>query len=126
MNENKLSKIIIGAAIEAHRELGGPGLLEDIYEEAMCHELKLQKVPVGRQLHYPVMYKNVKLARPLILDVLVGDLVIVESKAVDEIHPVHKAQLLTYLRITGKKLGLLINFGEETVAKGIHRAVNGL
>lgn len=126
MNENEVSKIIIGAAIEAHEELGGPGLLEDIYEEALCHELKALGVDVQRQVHLPIMYKGVQLARPLILDLLVEDVVIVEVKAVDQIHAVHKAQLLTYLRLKGRKLGLLINFGEAVVSKGVHRVVNGL
>ncbi len=126
MNENELSKLIVGAAIEAHRELGGPGLLEDVYEEALCHELNRKGLQVQRQVRLPILYKGEELARPLILDVVVEDMVIVEAKAVDQVHPVHKAQLLTYLRIANKKLGLLINFGEAIVSKGIHRVVNGL
>lgn len=126
MTENELSKIIIGAAIEAHRQLGGAGLLEDVYEEALCHELESQGILVARQLSVPVTYKGKRLKKPLTLDVLVGDKVIVETKACEKYNPLFGAQLLTYLRLSGKKLGLVINFGEERVSNGIHRVVNGL
>jgi GxxExxY protein len=126
MTENELSHKIIGCAIEVHRELGGPGLLESIYEDALCNELRNNQLEVKRQLHVPVMYKGARLSRDLILDVLVNDLIIVEIKAVDEVHAVHKSQLLTYLRVANKKLGLLINFGSAYLRKGVHRVVNGL
>jgi GxxExxY protein len=126
MTENELSNVIIGAAIEVHKELGGPGLLEDIYEEALCLELADRGLQVQRQVPVPVMYKGRRLKKPLVLDVLVMDKVIVEVKAVEAIIPVFKAQLLTYLRLADKKLGLLINFGEVKVSEGIHRVVNNL
>ncbi len=126
MDENQTSHAIIGAAIEVHRELGGPGLLEDIYEEALCHELKLRGLEVVRQKAVPVLYKNLEVKRPLILDILVNDKVIVEVKAVEECNPLFSAQLLTYLRLTKNKLGMLINFGEKQVSEGIQRVVNGL
>ena len=126
MTENELSRVVIGAAIEVHRELGGPGLLEAIYEEALCAELDLRGIPVKRQIEVPVNYKGRRLERTYRLDVLVADLVIVEVKAVESIHPIHQAQLLTELRITGQRLGLLINFGQQTIKEGIKRVVNGL
>ena len=126
MTENELSNRIIGAAIEVHKELGGPGLLEDVYEECLCDELLLRNIPVGRQIPVPIVYKGKKLKKPLTLDVLVGDKVIVEAKAADKHNPIFEVQLLTYLRLTGKKLGLVINFGEKRIADGIRRVVNGL
>lgn len=126
MTENELSKAIIGAAIEVHRELGGPGLLEDVYEECLCEEMSLRGLKVGRQMDVPLVYKGKKLAKPLKLDVLVGEKVIVEAKAAKENNPIFEAQLLTYLRLTGLKLGLVINFGLGKVADGIRRVVNGL
>ncbi|MBM3860304.1 MAG: GxxExxY protein [Verrucomicrobia bacterium] len=126
MSENELSNLIIGAAIEVHKELGGPGLLEDIYEEALCQELVSRGLRVERQVPVPVMYKGRRLKRPLVLDILVEDKVIIEVKAVEKTIPVFGAQLLTYLRLSGKKLGLLINFGETRVSEGIQRVVNHL
>ncbi|MCX6997103.1 MAG: GxxExxY protein [Kiritimatiellaeota bacterium] len=126
MTENELSNIVIGAAIEVHKELGGPGLLEDIYEEALCLELVDRGLQVARQVQLPVLYKGRRLKKPLVLDILVVDKIIVEVKAVDKIIPVFNAQLLTYLRLAGKKLGLVINFGEIRVSEGIHRVVNNL
>ena len=125
-SENDLSREIIGAAIEVHKELGGPGLLEDMYEEAFEHELQLRGLNVKRQCGMKVTYKGKQLKKRLVLDLLVEDLVVVENKAVAIYLPVFEAQLLTYLRQTQKKLGLVINFGEERVRQGIHRVVNGL
>ncbi len=126
MTENELSHIIIGAAIEVHRELGGPGLLESIYEEALCAELALRGLYVERQVDVSVIYKGIRLEKTFRLDVLVNGLVIVEAKAVEQVIPIHLAQCLTQLRITGKKLGLVINFGERFLKDGINRVVNGL
>lgn len=126
MDENEISHLIIGAAIEAHKELGGPGLIEDIYEEAFCHEMQIRGLQVERQKPVPVIYKGKKLKKPLFLDILVNDKVIVEAKAVEKYNPLFAAQLLTYLRLTGKKLGLVINFGEIFLKNGIHRVVNNL
>ena len=126
MTENELSKVIIGAAIEVHKELGGPGLLEEIYEEALCLELVDRGLRVQRQMQVPVLFKGRRLKKPLVLDILVEDKVIIEVKAVEQINPRFNAQLLTYLRLAEKKLGLLINFGEIRVSEGIHRVVNSL
>jgi GxxExxY protein len=124
--ENEISHKIIGAAIEVHRILGGPGLLEGIYESCLCHELALRGFKVQRQLAVPVNYKGSVVRDPLYIDILVEGLVIVEVKATEKLHPIHDVQLLTYLRLTGYKLGLLVNFGQEYVKDGIRRVVNGL
>jgi GxxExxY protein len=126
MNENEISRIIIGAAIEVHRELGGPGLLEDVYEEALAEELRLRGLRVERQLPVRLVYKGRVLHRPLRLDMKVENLVLVDNKAVTEWNPVFEAQMLTYLRLTKLRLGLVINFGERYVKNGIYRVVNGL
>lgn len=124
--ENEISYEIIGAAIEVHRSLGGPGLLESIYESSLCHELTLRGLQIQKQVTIPVKYKNTVVRDPLCLDILVQDKVIIEIKATEKEHAIHQAQLLTYLRLTGMKLGLLINFGRKSVKDGIHRIVNGL
>lgn len=125
MTENELSHIIIGGAIEVHRELG-PGLLEDLYEEALCFELQHRGVHVDRQVNIPVIYKGKVLAKLYRIDVLVDDKVIVECKSVELDHPIHCAQCLTHLKLTRKQLGLVINFGQPILKNGIHRVVNGL
>ncbi len=126
MTENEISKVIVDAAIEVHRELGGPGLLESVYEEAMVEELTRRGLKVERQLQVPIIYKGKQLASPLRLDLKVNGLVLVDNKAVAELNPIFEAQMLTYLRLTKLKLGLVINFGERYVKNGIHRVVNGL
>jgi GxxExxY protein len=124
--ENELSNRIIGAAIEVHRTLGGPGLLESIYEAALCRELTLQGFSIQRQKPVQVSYKGEIIKDPLFVDILVNDKVVVEVKATEKNYPVYEAQVLTYLRLTGIKLGLLINFGYSYVSDGISRVVNGL
>ena len=126
MTENEIAKIIVDAAIEVHRELGGPGLLEDIYEEALAEELRLRGLKVERQLPVRITYKGRVLSKPLRLDMKVEGLVLVDNKAVTEWNPIFEAQMLTYLRLTGLKLGLVVNFGEQFVKNGVHRVVNGL
>ncbi|MCG8586895.1 MAG: GxxExxY protein [Pirellulales bacterium] len=126
MDENSISREIIGAAIEVHTVLGGPGLLESVYEESLCYELQLRGIEVERQIEVPVVYKGHRLSTYLRLDVLVGGLVIVECKATEEDHPIHQAQCLTHLRLTDKRLGLVVNFGQKLVKDGIHRVVNNL
>ena len=126
MTENEISKVIVEAAIEVHRELGGPGLLESVYEEAMVEELTRRGLTVERQLQVPLVYKGKQLANPLRLDLKVNGLILVDNKAVTEWNPIFAAQMLTYLRLTKLKLGLVINFGEQYVKNGIHRVVNGL
>ena len=106
--------------------MGGPGLIEDIYEESMDEELRLKGMLVERQLPVRLSYKGRILQKPLRLDMKIGGLVLVDNKAVHERHPVFEAQMLTYLRLTGLKLGLVINFGERYVKNGIYRVVNGL
>mgnify|MGYP002085349896 CR=1 FL=1 len=121
MDEDEISRQIVTAAIEVHRTLGGPGLLESVYEEALCWELNVQ-----RQAHVPIFYKGRQLASPLRLDLLVADKVIVEVKATTEYNTLFEAQALTYLRLTGLKLALVVNFGDRLVKNGIHRVVNNL
>lgn len=118
-----LSGAIIAASMEVH-ELLGPGLLEGIYCAALFHELGLRGLKVEQQLDVPVFYKNVALTQALRLDLLVDGLVIVELKSVETVMPVHKAQLLSYLRLAQKQLGLLINFNTPQLRHGIHRVVN--
>jgi GxxExxY protein len=126
MNENEISKKIVDCAIEVHRTLGGPGLIESVYEEALAWELSQASCSVQRQLQTPIQYKDITLATPLKIDLLVNSLVIVECKAVTKYNDVFAAQTLTYLRLKNLKLGLVINFGEKLVKDGIHRVVNGL
>lgn len=124
--ENELSHIIIGAAIEVHRTLGGPGLLESVYEAALCHELILKKLQIQRQMSVQVIYKGAIIKDPLYVDILANQKVIIEVKATEKNHALYEAQVLTYLRLTGVKLGLLINFGYCQVKDGITRVVNKL
>lgn len=124
--EDLLSSQIIRAAIEVHKTLGGPGLLESIYEEALVMELLESGLQVERQVQLPIIYKGRQLADPLRLDVLIEKLVIVECKATAQYSNIYEAQALTYLRITGLKLALVINFGDRFVKNGIKRVVNNL
>jgi GxxExxY protein len=120
---NDLTDSIIGAAIEVHRHLG-PGLLESAYEECLCYELSRLRLGFARQVAVPVEYKGLKLDCSYRLDLLVEDSVIVEVKALEQVLPVHPAQLLTYLKATGKPVGLLINFNVPILANGVKRMVN--
>jgi GxxExxY protein len=126
MNENQISRVIVESAIEVHRTLGGPGLLESVYEEALAWELIQRGLSVIRQKEVQITYKNITLGTPLRLDLLVNDLVIVECKSTTQYNSIFEVQTLTYLRLLKLKLGLVINFGERLVKKGIHRVVNGL
>ena len=120
-----LTEQIIGAAIEAHRELGGPGLLESVYEEAFCFELQARGLPFKRQLECPIVYKNRRLSSDLRIDVLVDDRIVVECKAVSEYNPLFAAQCRTYLRLMNLRFGLVINFGMAKLTDGVKRVVNG-
>jgi GxxExxY protein len=111
---------IIGSAIDVHRHLG-PGLLESAYRECLCHELRLRRIEFRREFNLPVEYKGIKLDCGYRVDVLVADLVVVELKAIQVIAAVHEAQLLTYLRLGGWKIGLLINFNVPVLKDGIRR-----
>ena len=126
MNENEISKLIVDSTIEVHRVLGGPGLLEAVYEEALVFELAQKGLNVQRQVTVPITYKGNTLSNPLRMDILVKDKVVVECKALTNYNPIFESQLLTYLRLSGLKLGLVINFGDDRVSKGIHRVVNGI
>ena len=112
-----LTEKIIGAAIEVHRALG-PGLLESAYEECLCHELSLRDLSFQRQVPLPVEYKGVKLDCGYRLDLVVQDSVVLELKCVEHTLPVHEAQLLTYLKLTGKRIGLIINFNVAVLVRG--------
>jgi len=122
--EDDLSYQIIGAAIEVHKTLGGPGLLESVYEEALVWELQHRGLSVQRQLAVPISYKGNQLATPLRVDLLVEGLVIVENKATTNYNPIFETQTLTYLRLMNLRLGMVINFGEKIVKDGIHRVPN--
>ena len=124
-NEDEISHQIIGASIEVHRTLGGPGLLESVYEAALCHELILRGLCVHRQRPVQVIYKGMAIKESLFIDIVVQDIVIVEVKATEKHHPIYETQVLTYLRLTGIKLGLLVNFGVPYVKDGISRIING-
>ena len=125
MNINELSKRIVGSAIEAHKVLG-PGLLESAYEECLCHELHLHNLSFERQQPLPVKYKDIQLDCGYKLDVLVEEVIILELKSCERISPIHKAQLLTYLKLTGLNVGLLLNFNAVVMRDGIVRLVNKL
>jgi len=126
MEPNDISGEIVDAAIEVHRELGGPGLLESIYEEALVAELSQRGLRVERQKTVPVEYKGQRLATDFRIDLLVEQQIVVECKATSITHPVYESQILTYLRLLDLKLGLVINFGKPRVVDGIRRVVNGL
>ncbi len=125
MTENQVTEEIIGAAIEVHRTLG-PGLLESVYEECLTLELGLRRIPFERQKRVPVEYKGRQVAADLKIDFLVDERIVVELKAIEKLLPVHGAQLLTYLRLTRKQLGLLINFNVPVLHHGVQRVVNRL
>ena len=125
MTENEIAKVIVDAAFKIHTKLG-PGLLESVYEAVLAYELKQRGLLVVRQQAIPVIYETVQLEEGFRADLIVESKVIVELKSVEVIAPVHKKQVLTYLRLTNLKLGLLINFGAELIKTGITRVVNGL
>ena len=125
MDENEISRIIIGAAIEVHRILG-PGLLESIYEEVLYHELHLRGIRFLRQQPVPIHYKDIKLGTDLRLDLLVEEKVIVDLKAKEFVTAIDSQKLLSYLRLSKKKLGLIINFHVAILKDGVERIVNGL
>jgi len=118
-----LTEMIIGAAIEVHR-VTGPGLMESVYEDCLCYELSQRGLRFQRQVELPVVYKGIKLNCGFRMDLVVEDSVVLELKTVDQLLPIHSAQLLTYLKLSGKKLGLLINFNEPVLTKGLKRLVN--
>ncbi len=114
----------IEAACEVHSSLGGPGLLETVYESALCHELSLRSIPCERQVPIPVLYKDVVVREPLFLDILVDNKLIIEVKATGKDYPLYHVQLFTHLRLMGVQYGMLINFGKKHVKDGINFLVN--
>jgi len=125
MTENDLSKILVDCCYKIHTTLG-PGLLESVYEEILAHELKTRKVNFKRQCEVPVQYQGLKMPIGFRADLIVEEKIIIELKSVEKILTVHKKQLLTYLKLTKLKLGLLINFNEALIKNGITRIVNNL
>src|SRR5438552_18853577 len=122
---NELTEMVIGCAIEVHRALG-PGLLESTYEICLCRELSIRGIPFERQVSIPVEYKGVKLDCGYRADIVVGGAILVEIKAIDSLLSIHDAQLLSYLKLGGWKIGLLINFNVELLKHGLRRRVLGL
>ena len=125
MDINQITEQIIGAAIEVHRALG-PGLLESAYEECLARELALRQIPFERQKPIPLTYKDAVIDIGFRLDMIVDSQVVVELKAVDALQPIHEAQVLTYLKLTGKQAALLINFNTQVLHNGIRRLVMNL
>ena len=126
MTENEISAQILDAAIAVHTELGGPGVLESYYEAALACELQMRGLKVETQKAVPIVYKGRAIGDPYRLDMLVGDKVIVECKATEKNNPLFASQVLTYLRLTGLKLGIVINFGQAKIKDGWTRVANGL
>jgi GxxExxY protein len=118
MDENELSRIVVDAALDVHRTLGGPGLLESIYRDALAIEIRSRGTVVETEKLIPLVYTGQRISAPLRLDLLVGKLVVVECKATIEHNPVFESQVLTYLRLTKLKLGLVINFGQRLINTG--------
>jgi len=124
MDENEIAKKIVDAAYHIHRKLG-PGLLESVYETVLAHELEKRGLSAKRQVPVPILYEGISFNEGFRADLIVNEKVIVELKSVETIAPVHKKQLLTYLRLADKKLGLLINFGSALIRQGIIPVANG-
>ena len=124
MEDNEISKIVLDAAIMVHRTLGGPGLLESVYHDALVHELRTRGLKVDKEVTVPIRYKGVIVGDPLRVDILVEGRVVVECKATEKDNPIFAVQTLTYLRLLNLHLGLLINFGKETLVSGYRRIIN--
>ncbi|HUP92788.1 MAG TPA: GxxExxY protein [Solimonas sp.] len=125
MDENEISKVVLDAAMKIHRALG-PGLFENVYESLMEHELVKAGLRVKRQVALPLEFEGLRFEEAYRVDLLVEDKVLVELKSIERLHPIHRKQLLTYLKLHGAKLGLLLNFGGEMMRDGVERVVNGL
>jgi len=125
MTPNEISKIVITSAIEIHRRLG-PGLLESVYLNVLAHELTKHGLHVEKEVPIPVVWDNIRFEAGFRADLIVDGQVVIELKSIEGVLPVHKTILLTYLRLADKRLGILLNFGEEVLKDGIHRVVNGL
>ena len=125
MTENEISRVVVDVAFQIHTSLG-PGLLESVYQKVMVHELRKRGLEVAEEVPLPVVWDDVKLEVGFRVDIIVNQKLVIELKSVERVAPVHKKVLLTYLRLSDCKLGLLINFGEELMKTGISRVVNGL
>ena len=121
---NKISKQVLDSAIEVHKQLG-PGLLESVYEYCLCKEMELRNIKYKKQVKIPIFYKNEPVVTDYIIDILVENELILELKSVEKVLPVHKAQLLSYLRLINKRLGILINFNVPRLVNGWERVING-
>ncbi len=124
MNENEIGAIIVDQAVHLHKELG-PGLLENVYEVLLAYRLQQAGLYVQRQVTVPIVYDGMRFDEGFRMDLLVGNKVIVELKSVERVHPAHKKQVLTYLKLTGLKLGYLLNFGAPLMRQGIFRIIHG-
>ena len=126
MDENEISKVILDAAIAVHKELGGPGLLESYYENALKYELQLRRLKVETQRQVPIVYKGKEIGEPYRLDMLVEDKVVVECKATEKNNPIFAAQVNTYLHLLNCRLGIVVNFGQDRIIDGWVRVANGM
>jgi len=124
LNENDIGSIIVDCAVKLHKELG-PGLLESVYEPILAKQLERAGLLVQRQVAVPIQFDGLSFDEGFRADLIVNQLVIIELKSVEKVHPVHKKQLLTYLKLTGLKLGYLLNFGDELMKNGMTRIING-
>ena len=124
MHPNEIGTIIVDCAVKLHKNLG-PGLLESVYEVVLAKQLQLTGLTVDRQVSIPIIYEGISFDEGFRADLIVNQSVIIELKSVETVHPVHKKQLLTYLKLTGHKLGYLLNFGDELMKNGITRIING-
>lgn len=124
MDENQIGKIIVDCSVKLHMELG-PGLLESVYEVLLAHELETRGLKIKRQVSIPIIFNGIKFDEGFWADIIVEDKVIIELKSVESVSKAHKKQVLTYLKLTGYKLGYLLNFGEALMRDGISRVING-
>ena len=124
MSENEIGTIVIREAVKLHKELG-PGLFESVYEILLAHRLRQAGLEVRRQVPIPIEYDGYRFEEGFRADLIVENKVIIELKSVETLHPAHMKQVLTYLKLTGLKLGYLLNFGAATMKEGIHRIING-
>jgi len=124
MTENEISRVVVDACYKIHVALG-PGLLESVYQRVLAYELRRRNVVVAEQVAIPIVFEGLEFEEGFRADIIVEDCVIIETKSIEKIAAVHKKQLLTYLRLTGCRLGLLINFGEALIKDGITRVING-
>jgi len=124
LNENDIGSIIVDCAVKLHKELG-PGLLESVYEPILAKQLERAGLSVQRQVAVPIQFDGLSFDEGFRADLIVNQLVIIELKSVEKVHSVHKKQLLTYLKLTGLKLGYLLNFGDELMKNGMTRIING-